>query len=549
MRVDLMHLLQRFALIVVGCLAFTGVRAQELLPPETEVASAVDHYITEKLQSRSIEPGPAADDATVLRRTMLDLAGRVPTAREHQWFFDQPETVRRDVLVDRLMQSSDFDFHLRNSLDELLLANRPHDGEFREYLLWAVRQKRPWDQMFRDMLAARQADGVEKGAAQFVSSRVRNLDDLTNDTAMLFFGVNVSCAKCHDHPLVEAWKQDHFYGMQAFFQRTFITRKNVIAEKPFGEVKFKTTKGEEKSATLMFLNGSVAEDKTPSFADDERKQLEQQIQKLERDEKAGYVISASFSPRRELSELAIRDDKERFLAKNIVNRTWLRLMGLGLVDPPDQLHEANPASHPQLLDWLTRDFVASGYDLRRLIRGITLSQAYARSSEWAVDETPPAASTYAFASTKSLTPRQMAASLLVVIRSPDNWPAPEDSVAWNKLRNDLENQAGGWSREFEQPGENFQIAVDEALFFSNNDRITNDLLRDGGDRIVGKLKSIEENSQAVEQLWVTVLNRKPSDQELQTATAWMQRENTDRVESLRSLTWALLAGPELRFNH
>ena len=549
MRVDLMHLLQRFALIVVGCLAFTGVRAQELLPPETEVASAVDHYITEKLQSRSIEPGPAADDATVLRRTMLDLAGRVPTAREHQWFFDQPETVRRDVLVDRLMQSSDFDFHLRNSLDELLLANRPHDGEFREYLLWAVRQKRPWDQMFRDMLAARQADGVEKGAAQFVSSRVRNLDDLTNDTAMLFFGVNVSCAKCHDHPLVEAWKQDHFYGMQAFFQRTFITRKNVIAEKPFGEVKFKTTKGEEKLATMMFLNGSVAEDKTPSFADDERKQLEQQIQKLERDEKAGYVISASFSPRRELSELAIRDDKERFLAKNIVNRTWLRLMGLGLVDPPDQLHEANPASHPQLLDWLTRDFVASGYDLRRLIRGITLSQAYARSSEWAVDETPPAASTYAFASTKSLTPRQMAASLLVVIRSPDNWPALEDSVAWNKLRNDLENQAGGWSREFEQPGENFQIAVDEALFFSNNDRITNDLLRDGGDRIVGKLKSIEENSQAVEQLWVTVLNRKPSDQELQTAAAWMQRENTDRVESLRSLTWALLAGPELRFNH
>ncbi|WP_396159680.1 DUF1553 domain-containing protein, partial [Flavobacterium sp.] len=257
----------------------------------------------------------------------------------------------------------------------------------------------------------------------------------------------------------------------------------------------------------------------------------------------------SFSPRRELSELAIRDDKERFLAKNIVNRTWLRLMGLGLVDPPDQLHEANPASHPQLLDWLTRDFVASGYDLRRLIRGITLSQAYARSSEWAVDETPPAASTYAFASTKSLTPRQMAASLLVVIRSPDNWPAPEDSVAWNKLRNDLENQAGGWSREFEQPGENFQIAVDEALFFSNNDRITNDLLRDGGDRIVGKLKSIEENSQAVEQLWVTVLNRKPSDQELQTAAAWIQRENTDRVESLRSLTWALLAGPELRFNH
>jgi hypothetical protein len=549
MRVELMHLLPRFAVTLVGLMAFIDVNAQELLPPETEVAAAVDHYIAENLQSRSIEPRPSADDATVLRRTMLDLAGRVPTAKEYQWYFDQPESVRRDMLVDRLMQSPDFEFHLRNSLDELLLANRPNDGEFRDYLLWAVRQKRPWDQMFRDMMAARQADGAEKGAVQFVSSRVRNLDDLTNDTAMLFFGVNVSCAKCHDHPLVEAWKQDHFYGMQSFFSRTFITRKNVVSEKPFGELKFKTTEGEEKNATLMFLNGSVAEDKTPSFPDDERKQLEQQIQKLERDEHAGYVISASFSPRRELAELAIRDDKERFLAKNIVNRTWLRLMGLGLVDPPDQLHEANPASHPELLDWLTRDFVANGYDMRRLIHGIAMSQPYARSSEWPADETLPAASTYAFAATKALTPRQLAASMLVVIRSPDNWPSPEDSDVWKKLRSDLENQASGWTREFEQPGENFQVAVDEALFFSNNDRITKDLLRDGGDRIVGKLKSIEDVSQAIEQLWVTVLNRKPSEEELQTATVWMQRENSDRVDSLRSLTWALLAGPELRFNH
>jgi len=549
MCVDLMHLLPRFAFIVFGSLAFTGVRAQELLPPQAEITTVVDHYITEKLQSRSIQPRTIADDATVLRRTTLDLAGRVPTAKEYQWYFDQPETVRRDMLVDRLMQSLDFDFHLRNSLDELLLANRPHDGEFREYLLWAARQKRPWDQMFRDMLAARQSDGAEKGATQFVSTRVHSLDDLTNDTAMLFFGVNVSCAKCHDHPLVEAWKQDHFYGMQAFFNRTFITRKNVISEKPFGEVKFKTTEGEEKTAAFMFLSGTVAEDKTPSFADDERKQLEQQIQKLERDENAGYLISASFSPRRELAELAIRDDKEQFLAKNIVNRTWLRLMGMGLVDPPDQMHEANPPSHPELLAWLTRDFVANGYDLRRLIRGIALSQAYARSSEWTVDETPPAASTYAVASTKALTPRQLAASLLVAIRSPDNWPSPEDSTAWNKQRIDLENHADGWSREFEQPGENFQVAVDEALFFSNNDRIMNDLLRDGGDRIVGKLKSIEDVSESIEQLWITVLNRKPSDEELQTATTWMQREKIERVDSLRSLTWSLLAGPELRFNH
>lgn len=549
MRIELMDTLPRILSFFAFAVWFSAAKAEDLLPPNTEIAAAVDHYVDEKLHSRSIQPQPAADDASILRRTTLDLAGRVPTAREYQWYFDQPESVRRDMLVDRLIDSSDFEFHLRNSLDELLLANRPHDGPFREYLLWAVRQNRPWDQMFRDMLTAQSRDGAEKGATQFVSSRVGDLDELTNETAILFFGVNVSCAKCHDHPLVEAWKQDHFYGMQAFFNRTFQTRKNVISEKPFGELKYKTTAGEEKTATFMFLNGDLAEDKTPSFADDERKQLEQQIQKLQREENAGYLISATFSPRRELAELAIRDDKERFLAKNIVNRTWLRLMGLGLVDPPDQMHEANPPSHPELLDWLTRDFVTNGYDMRRLIRGIVLSRAYARSSQWPENETPPPASTYAFATTKPLTPRQLATSLLIVIRSPDNWPSPEDLKAWEKLRNDLENQAGGWAREFEQPGENFQVAVDEALFFSNNERIIKDLLRDGGDRIVSKLSSVENANEAIEQLWINMLNRKPSADEMETAMSWLQRNNSERVDSLRSLAWALMAGPEIRFNH
>jgi len=544
-----MRVLARLVMIAGAFMVFGPAIAEDLLPANSEIAVVVDTYIDANLQSRAIAAGPVADDATVLRRTTLDLAGRVPTPKEYQWFLEQPETVRRDMLVDRLMQSSDFDFHLRNSLDELLLPNRPNDGEFRDYLLWAVRQKRPWDQMFRDMLAARQADGAEKGAAQFVSSRIRSVDDLTNDTAVLFFGVNVSCAKCHDHPLVEEWKQDHFYGMQAFFNRTFATRKNVVTEKPFGELKFKTTAGEEKLASFMFLNGAIAEDKTPGFPDEERKQLEEQIRKLEREENAGYILFPSFSPRRELAELAVRDDKQQFLAKNIVNRTWQRLMGMGLVDPPDQLHEANPPSHPELLQWLTRDLVSSGYDLRRLIRGIVLSKAYARSSEWTVQETPPAPSTYAVAATKPLTPRQLAASLLVAVRTPESWPATDDVAAWTKLRNDLENQANGWTREFEQPGENFQIAVDEALFFSNNDRITNDLLRDGGDRIIGKLKTIEGEAEAVDQLWVNVLNRPPSDEERQTAMAWLKRENTERVDSLRSLAWALLAGPEIRFNH
>jgi hypothetical protein len=527
------------------------VRAEELLPPTSDIPGVIDHYVNQRLDKYQIAAAPPADWRTLLRRTTLDLAGRIPTLQEYRWVEQLPEPERRLAIVTQGMSLSDFDFHLRNSLDELLLPNNPHNGEFRDYLLWAVQTRRSWDQIFRDLMLARETDGPEKGAAHFVRSRVRDLDELTNDTAILMFGVNVACAKCHDHPLVDQWQQDHFYGMQAFFSRTFMTRRNVITERPFGEVKFKTTAGEDKTAALTFLSGAPVEDKSPKFSDEERKQLEEQLRKIEQTDTAGYVLFPDFSPRRELVEVALKDQESRFLAKNIVNRTWQRLMGIGLVDPPDQMHTANPPSHPELMDWLTRDLVEHRYDLRRLIRGIVASDAYARSSRWTSSDMPPAPSTFAVAATRPLSPRQLATSLLLAARAPETEVAisADRDAPWNRLRNDFENQAGGWVREFEHPGEGFQVAVDEALFFSNNERVQNDLLRDAGDSLVGRLKAIEQDDELVRQLWHRLLTREPSEEELAAARQWLTRESTDRVGSIRSLAWAVLAGPEARFNH
>jgi hypothetical protein len=537
-----------FALAARGEAPAAG--ATELLPASSDLPGVIDHYVNGRLEKNGIAAAPQADWQTLLRRTTLDLAGRIPTLAEYQWVESLPEGERRMAIVEHLMSLVDFDLHLRNALDELLLPNNPGNGEFREYLLWAVQSRRPWDQIFRDLMLARPADGPEKGAAQFVRSRVRDLDELTNDTAILLFGVNVSCAKCHDHPLVDQWQQQHFYGMQAFFSRTFMTRLNVVTERPFGEVKFKTTKGEDKTAVLTFLNGAAVEDKSPTFSDEERKQLEEQLRKMEQSDKAGYVLFPDFSPRRELVEVALKDSEQRFFPKNIVNRTWQRLMGTALVDPPDQMHAANPPSHPELMDWLTRDLVDNKYDLRRLIRGIVLSDAYARSSRWTSDATPPAPSTFALGATKPLTPRQMAASLLVAARAIefDIQATKSPEAKWSKQRQDLENQAGGWVREFEYPAEGFQVAVDEALFFSNNDRVQNDLLRDAGDSLVGRLKGIEADDELAHQMWRRVLTREPSDEELQAAKDWLAKNPSDRLGSIRSLAWAVLAGPEARFN-
>jgi len=153
------------------------------------------------------------------------------------------------------------------------------------------------------------------------------------------------------------------------------------------------------------------------------------------------------------------------------------------------------------------------------------------------------------ARTRALTPRQLAVSLQVAIRNPTRWPAIDQADEWLKRRTELEDQANGWVREFEQPAENFQIAVDEALFFSNNDRVQHDLLRESDDRLLGLLRTTEDQQKSIEQLWLAVLSRVPLPEEFAAASHWLNRAPEKQLESRQQLLWALLAGTEFRFNH
>ena len=113
-----------------------------------------------------------------------------------------------------------------------------------------------------------------------------NPDRLTSEVSSLFFGVNVSCAKCHDHPRVKDWKQDHFYGMKSFFGRTF-EAGDFVGERDYGLVKFKTTQGVEKPAQFLFLTGRVVEvpgGNEPSK--EERKREKQQLDEAKKKKKA-----------------------------------------------------------------------------------------------------------------------------------------------------------------------------------------------------------------------------------------------------------------------
>ena len=541
----------RCVLFVTLSLLASRVVAGELLAPEMPPEHVIDHYVKQRLAEKQIQPAPLADDCTLVRRTTLDVAGRIPTVAEVQSYANSTEADKRAKFVERLLASPDFALHFRNELDTLLMGGQKgSNNEWREYLLKSVRNSRSWDQMFRDMLIGSEDDAEIKPALTFLKSRVRELDELTNETTTIFFGVKVSCAKCHDHPLVSDWKQDHYFGMTSFFQRTYQTKKNGLAEKFSGEVKFKTTKGEDKVAKFMFLTGATIDEPVVEVSADVRKQRDEEVKKQTQDDKAGPPPRPDFSPRTKLVELALQPENQTMLARNIVNRVWAMFLGRGLVHPLDQMHSANPASHPDLLEWLTRDLIAHKYELRRLVKAIVLSETYARSSQWDASTEPPAADYFAVALVRPLSPRQYALSLQIATESSDNVAAQmADAEKWLKRREELDRQVEGVANQFELPGENFQVGVDEALLFANSPQFTDNYLRDSNDRLVGVLKQQTDRPARIASAYWATLSRAPSPDEMTACEQYLAKRDADPLAAIKQMLWALLTSPELRFNH
>ena len=525
------------------------VKASDLLPPDRPIAEAVDHYLDEALHKARAKPALLADDATLVRRLTLDLAGRIPTAAEARSYIEATDREKRTRLVDRLMASSGFVRHQATELDTMLMAGSK--GSLRDYLVKAVGANAAWDQIFRELLLPDQTDKVKKVATEYLRSRAKDLDRLTADVSSTFFGVNISCAQCHDHPLVSDWKQDHFYGMKAFLNRTFLNGNGngaLLAEHGYGTLRYKTTEGVERQARMMFLTGrkvdSPEADKEPSK--DEQKSEKVQLQRAQKEKVP--PPPPKFSARAKLVDLALQPGERDFFARAIVNRLWHRLFGRGLVMPLDQMHSANPPSHPELLAWLARDTIDHGYDLRRLIRGLVLSRAYARSSQWDGAESPRP-SLFAVAAVRPLTPRQLACSLRLAVADPASLPADLEPAELEKRIQALEDAAGAMATALTTSGGDSQIGVAEALLFSNGKRIAQDLLSDGPGRLVARLKQTAVPAEPIDLAVRNVLSRPADDEDRRVLLAYLA-QRTDRPEdACQQVLWALLTCSEFRFNH
>jgi hypothetical protein len=494
-----------------------------------------------------------ASDAEFLRRICLDLWGTIPSAAEARAFLADTSTRKRHHLIDRLLAGPECARHLADVVDVLLMERRPGQHvprtQWHEYLRASFAANKPWDQLVREILSADGADPKLRAPAEFYLDRQAEPHLLTRDIARLFLGMNLQCAQCHDHPLVESYKQDDYYGIYAFLNRSFLfTDKKgqvTLAEKAEGEVSFQSVFDPAKVTKMAGpeLPGLPRLKEAPI-----PKGKEYQVKPA-----PGVRPIPSFSRRALLAAQITRQEDFRF-RRNIVNRLWALVMGRGLVHPLDLDHPANPPSHPELLTLLADQFAAMKYDLRSFLRELASTRTYERSSELpqGVAEIPP--TSFAVAELKPLSPEQLAWSLmqatgLVEAERQALAKNASDTALYSRLAGNVAPFVATFGAASGQPeGQSFQATLDQALFVDNGALVRNWLAPRPGN-LTDRLSHMSDYRALADELYLSVLTRHPSVDEAKEVADYLQKRTGDRAAALGELAWALLASAEFRFNH
>src|SRR5262245_30046850 len=519
---------------------------------QTPLHERIDALIAAGKPDFEKHAAPLAADAEFLRRVYLDLTGTIPTAVEARAFLQDSAPDKRVKLIDRLLASPEHARHLAHVFDVVLMERRPDrqvkKPEWHEYLRTSFAENKPWDQLVREILSANDEDSKQRPAARFYLDREGEPHLLTKDIGRLFLGMNLQCSQCHDRPIVEDYKQDIYYGLFAFLNRTLLfTPKGkppVLAEKADGDATFQSVFDPAKvtKTTGPRLPGRELV-KEPTFEKGEE-----------------YVAPPGkevkpvpkFSRRAQLAGDLANAENVQF-RRNIANRLWAHLMGRGLVHPLDMDHSGNPPSHPELLTLLADEIGALKFDTRAFLRELALSKTYQRSSEVPAGAKEAQPESFAAAPLKPLSPEQLALVLMQATGQTDVERKTlgaklTEATLYARLSGNLGTFVNLFGNRPGQPAD-FEASLDQALFLANGKLIRTWLAPNAAGNLLGRLVQLKEDGPVAEELYLSVLTRMPSEEERKDVAEYLKGRTQDRAAALEELAWALLASAEFRFNH
>lgn len=488
------------------------------------LARQIDRHISEQLKAEEISTSERSSDAEFLRRVYLDLTGKIPTAEKTAAFLDSKDPQKRALLIDEVLASKDYAKHQADVWQALLLPRNSDNRRLQneplvKWLEERFDKNQPWDKLAYDLLTA--AGPQDKNGATTYWIANATPDKMTDSVCKVFLGVQLQCAQCHDHPFT-AWKQTEYWEMAAFFMKVQTTRANQAARNGVSPTVTEQARagrgrrGLPESAKIV----------PPKFLQDEKPKL---------DDKEPYrpVVAAW-----------IARPENPYFSKAMVNRTWAKLFGRGLVNPIDDMRVENPATHPELLEDMAGQFAANGFDVKYLYRAICNSETYQRTSKPTKDNETASPLTYSRMNIKVLSPEQMFDSLNVALGGAERLPVrggrnvPPARRGGNNLRDQFIAFFG--VDEGADPTE-YQAGIPQALRLMNSAQMNN------APRVASLLRERLEPAKVVEQLYLGTLSRRPSEAEMTRLTAHFKAAGDPR-QAASDVLWVLINCSEFALN-
>ena len=501
----------------------------------------IDKHVNAKLRKMKILPSELASDAEFFRRVYLDLTGLPPKPEKVHAFLDDKTAGRakRDKLIDELIGSTDFLEFWANKWADLLQCNSENLGQksvwlYRGWIREQLAKNTPYDQMVRSLLTA-QGSSWENPAVNYLRV-LREPGKMTEDVSQTFLGVRFNCNKCHDHPF-ERWTQNQYYQMGAYFAQVGVKKGHVGKDVIFAEAGGSFAITSEEIVYRKPEGGEVRNPKTDQVVDPKVPV-------------GAAKATPSGEDRREPFVDWLTSKENPFFAKSMANRTWSYFLGRGIIDPVDDIRASNPPGNPELLDALTAEFVAGGFDVRKLMRTICQSRAYQLSivkNKWNDDDTI----NFSHASPRRLSAEQLADALALATGSkisfagvPSGMRAvqiPDGMVTGNDFLLLFGRPKRQSACECERSS---NMTLSHALSLINGNTIS-EAVNSPNNRITKLVESEKDNRKLVEDIYLSCLSRPPTEKEM---AAVKFDDAANRIEVAQDLAWALLNSPAFLFN-
>lgn len=518
----------RFGPYTVGSQVIVIPKNLQYERPHMPEANYIDTLVHEKLHKLRILPSGDASDEVFLRRVFIDTVGLLPTPEDYARFTADTAPDKRERLVDELLSRKEFTELWVMKFAELLQirTNDTNLVSYKSSLLYfnwlqdRIAKNVPFNKIVQELVSA--SGGTFKTPPTNYYQIEKDTLKLTENLAQVFMGTRIQCAQCHNHPF-DRWTIDDYYGFAAFFAQ--IGRKQ--SEDPRELVVFNSNSGEMKhlvggrAMPPKFLGGAQPE------------------------------IKPGQDRRALLAEWLTSTDNP-FFAKNLANIVWAHFMGVGIVEPVDDVRVSNPASNPELLEELGKKFTAYNYDFKRLVRDICTSKTYQRTTQMndsnALDERN---------FSRSLIRRQRAEVLLDAISQvtatknkfqglPEGARAVQ--IADGNVSNYFLRTFGRAERASVCSCEvKMEPNLGQALHLINGDATHNRIRQ--GKLVESELTEGKTSDQIIDELYLRCFSRKPSDEERTQLTQAITEAGDQKREALEDIFWALLNSKEFMFNH